>query len=109
MCPWPDHQHFLFLCRADHKGPEKANTLRDERGLTTLTQGRAEFLGAHLIATEERARLGAADVTQRIFQVGVDLNLHKGKRRREWLLPRGGQWAGREGALPGPPWAAGAP
>ena len=45
-----------------------------------LTEGKGSVnrscaQGPHLIPTEERARLGAAEMAHRVFQVRVDLNL----------------------------------
>lgn len=57
--------------------------------------------GTHLISTEERTRLRTADMTQRIFQVGVNLNLDKAEGDNEVVLSTRGPQARRVGPLAG--------
>lgn len=98
----------LLLCSKTTMRNLETSALHDECDMTTLIEGKElvnlKCPGTHLIPTEEWARLGAADMTHRVFQVRVDLNLQTkaaGSLRGcfSWGVPRG---ATREGAYGSP-------
>lgn len=101
--PWPDHQR-LRCAQTTTRCPRTPTLGVTNPAWPFLIKG--DFLdtsraqGTHLISTEERARLRIAEMTQSIFQVGVDLNLPKARREKEVALPQARRpVAGREVGL----------